>query len=419
MDKRIFSALLLAAGALLAGLGLFLKGEEGGPLPAGSAPPFVPAREVPPPDRPLPEDSLSRKTPASPKKEKKGYALTVETRSLQGKEGLPLAGIAVRVLGPKRRGLGEEPAPVLARGRTDQKGTFLARSLPPPPWTVEVAGREWALARCTLSSLLRSQREATLVFRLRPGWTLEGRVAEKDSALPLPGVLVKALPLPGGGGHGPLLPREARTAKDGSFHLEGLSQRASYRLRLQREGFEERSLPGPYRKGTPFLNLWLKPLSPVRVILLPPAGAALPTRVELGLLAGREGEEGTFHPQGLLRTCPWPKGGSLTLPCPGPGFYRVRARSRDPGRVPLAGTSPVFRVEEKQEAPPTVTVPLFAGALLQGRVLDGPGGAPLEGVLLWVRGEWRKTRTGPDGKFRLPCGAGDGKVLVLRIPGER
>ncbi len=335
------------------------------------------------------------------------------------KEGLPLQGIAVRILGPGKGGLGEERVPVLARGRTGKDGSFSARGLPPPPWTVEVAGRDWAFARWTLSSVLSPPRENSLIFRLRPGWTLEGRVREKNSGTPLPGALVKALPLPEGRGKDPAPAREARTGRNGTFRLEGLALRVSYRLLLRREGFRERALPGPFGKGTPFLNLSMESLTSLRVTLLPPRGAPLPARAQLGLLAGRQGEKGPLQLLGLLRTYPWPKGGSLTLPCPGPGFYKVRAEARLPGGIPLAGISDGFRVTGKEVLPPAVTVPLARGGLLEGRVLDGPGGPPLEGVLLWVRGEWRKARTGPGGRFRLPCAAGDRGILVLRIPGKR
>ncbi len=423
MDKRILSALLPAAGAILAALGLFLGSERGGPLPPGKAPPF----EGPPPKTPFPPLPRGKRfgeetqQAQPPRKSVKGFSLQVLALSLEGREkkgeGKPLPGIQVRVLGPARGGFSEEEPPLLGRGRTDAGGSLFLQGLPPPPWVVEAFGED----RAALRRILASPPPGTspLVLRLAPGWSLEGRIRDPHSGLPLAGIRVEALPFAGEKGGGKPLPRRTRTSREGTFLLEGLDRAFSYRLHMGGPGFEERTSPRAYRAGTPFLELSLKALSRVEATLLPPGDGTFPSRMKICLLAGSRGEKGPFFPLGFTPFLAWPPGGTLSLPCPGPGFYRVRVDTPPGGNPPFSGTSPVFQITGNEPFPPAVTVPLHRGTLLEGRVVDGRGGRPLEGVLLWVRGKWEKTKTGPEGRFRLPALVSGGGVLVLRIPGER
>ena len=410
MDKRILSALLLAAGAGLAAWGLSLEGKEGGPLPAGEAPPFAgrPAGG----SRPLPRPAQGKPAPSR----RPGGARKKEERSLRiqvcaKEDGRPLPGILVRILGPIPGGLREGKAPLLAEGRTGEEGGVTFSHLPRPPWTVAASGRAWALAQRSLAAM--PDEGNPLVMGLSPGGSLEGRVRDKETGVPVAGAVVKALPA---GRAGPIL--EARSRRDGSFFLEGLGRGRPYRLILSARGFEVLSPKETFEAGAPFLDLLLLSLSRIRIVLLPPGGGSLPGRVELLLLGGPEEGEGPFLPLGSSLVRDWPRGGNLTLSCPGPGVYKVRAASPHGQENLLFGLSRAFRVTGKEAAPPVVTLPLAAGALLEGRVLDGPGGTPLPGVLAWVRGEWEKASTGRDGRFRLSCRAGMEGSLVLRIPGK-
>jgi len=284
---------------------------------------------------------------------------------------------------------------------TDATGGFRVDGLEGGEYSVAASAPP---GRALAAAVRVGDREEAEVVLVLGGDVIRGRVVD-SSARPVPGALVSAAPMDGGG----QAARAAATDASGAFRVEGLQGRA-YRVEARaagRSAVEKRGVP----PGAD-VELVLADDGAIEGFVWAPTGgsatdftlAVVPAAGDApGSVAGRYRVLRLVSPDGAFRVEPLPA-----------GSYEVRAAA--PGFSPASQAARV-----QAGATTTIDLRLGAGASLRGRVLDAKG-AGVAGCRVHVAEEGPYfARAGDDerhavsdaaGAFRLE-GVAPGKVEVV------
>jgi len=174
----------------------------------------------------------------------------------------------------------------------------------------------------------------------------------------------------------PILTANTRTLEDGSFDVRGLAA-GVYGLSVQAEGYTN-GHAGRVQANTETLVVVMQQKAGVAGRVTRPSGKPV-TKFSLEVMRTRSGTK-QYGMTGAHYEFDSPDG-TYTIPSLDPGTFILLARA--PG---LAATySPSFRIDREEVA--GIDIPMQAGGILIGRVLDGSTQKPVQGVLISLHGD--------------------------------
>ena len=174
----------------------------------------------------------------------------------------------------------------------------------------------------------------------------------------------------------PILTANTRTLEDGSFDVRGLSA-GVYGLSVQAEGYTN-GHAGRVQANTETLVVVMQQKAGVSGRVTRPDGGPV-TKFSLEVMRTRSGTK-QYGMTGATYEFDSPDG-TYTIDSLDPGTFILLARA--PG---LAATySPSFRVDREEVA--GIDIPMLAGGVLLGRVLDGSTQKPIAGALISLHGD--------------------------------
>ena len=285
---------------------------------------------------------------------------TIRGKVLDDWTGEPLVRASVRVgRGLARRGKGIRSRSYDKGSRTDEAGEFAVEGLPAGAYSVAASHRGYGVE--ALEGVeVGSDAAESVVLRLKKEAIIEGRVVDDLSGEPVSKALVVFRPpLPAG-------PRRARTRRDGTFILKGVSSgRAS--IEVSRTGYVTKWLSG--------LDLTPGESKTDVEVRLQKGGASLQPGLTDPMGGRSGGRRGGFQYAGI---------GAVVQPAKGGGGIEIR-NVMPGGAAAEAGLSAGTRILE-----------------VDGQPVDGKS---LTRVVEWLRGEEGEAVTmkivGPDGEQRL------------------
>lgn len=174
----------------------------------------------------------------------------------------------------------------------------------------------------------------------------------------------------------PILTANTRTLEDGSFDVRGLAA-GVYGLSVQAEGYTN-GHAGRVQANTETLVVVMQPKAGVTGRITRPNGGPV-TKFSLEVMRTRSGTK-QYGMTGATYEFDSPDG-TYSIDSLDPGTFILLARA--PG---LAATySPSFRVD--REEVDGIDIPMLAGGVLVGRVIDGSTQKPIVGALISLHGD--------------------------------
>ncbi|MHC4380861.1 MAG: carboxypeptidase regulatory-like domain-containing protein, partial [Planctomycetota bacterium] len=259
----------------------------------------------------------------------------------------------------------------LVQAQADEQGNFLIRNIAEGIWTLHASHEGYASAQIRPILFFENKHVDDVEVVLEQEHHIAGRAIDENDR-PVANALVSVSRVQ----PRPILTGNTTTQEDGSFDVRGLAE-GIYGLSVQAEGFTN-GHAGRVQADTTTLVVVMQVKAGISGRLTGPTGAAVP-KFSIEIMRTRSGTK-QYGLTGSVYEFE-SADGTYEIASLDPGTYILLARA--PG---LAATySASFRLD--REDLQGIDIPMQAGGVLRGQVLDGTSNKPVAGVVVSLHGD--------------------------------